>query len=488
MSRERKGLAIDRQSFVSIIFLYLTSYVFQGLISLLDIELSDAIVIAMCYVLGFYLMMFYISKRQVQRVSFFRILLLLSFFFYFGQHLLVCIDQGFLRSTKNYTVLSCNVSDESIIKAIFFIVRMLLVLYFGYSIGCSNTNRYYTADNNQEENDSFEKYLHIVFKLFFLISIIPAFAIAIYRMGLASSIGYSELREIDDTVYTSGGPIILMSSYIMQWFLPSTYMLILLNTGKKRISRLLVCILLAYSVLYVMSGSRFTILKIGVILFLIIYVWKKEFDIKEVIKIGLLLFGVGVIFSAISSSRDSMSNFSLATITKGLLSENPISPILWETGITFHSVSNILEHCPRDVGFSNGASYIGSLLVCLPGLFRGAFFETHEMSVSAVFSPFFYGNTYVGYGSSFIAEAYYNLGYLAPLGICLLGYVLGKMEDVLHKSSATRNVTLFYIVACIFGELAYGIRTDLWSVPRTCIFYILLPVFIAKVLSKITRT
>ena len=265
-----KGISINRESIIVFLFLGMLSYIFQGIILMSRINLADAISLSMVFIIIMYLMLFIVSKRQISRVSFFRTLLLLSLFFYFGQHILVLFGSSYLATTTNYTIISCNVSDQNVIRATFFIARMILVLYLGYGIGCKGDAfaiSFERDDDTRSEKD--RNYTKLVFSIIFWVCVIPAFIVAIYRMGLAASIGYSELRDMDDTVYTSAGTFMVICSYIQNWFLPALYMNLLLSNRRKRIFYLL--ILAIYSLLYVLSGSRFTLLKIGVVVFLIIY-------------------------------------------------------------------------------------------------------------------------------------------------------------------------------------------------------------------------
>lgn len=457
------------------------SFLLQFVIMKADVYINDSISLIVLYAVFVYLYILLSLKRRVKGITFFAFFLLISFFFYFGQHILSFFNSSYLRTSSYYTILNSNVSKEYVIKGSFLIIRTLLLLFFGYMVGRSYEKRIEFFKNKQPSSDYF---FSLVFTIIFFSSLIPAFVIAVYRMGIANAVGYSELREMDDTIYLSGGQIIYVFSYLRHWFLPSCYALIMVKKGFLRNG--IFAVLILYSLIYILSGSRYEILKIIGSIFLIIYVWDKRSIRKDSLKIVIIGFFAVVVLSTISKIRDSGYGINklLESLSEGFL-DSSIAPVLWESGITFHSVSNLLMHCPSDVPFANGSSLIGSILVCLPNALRFGFFDTHVLHTSAIFSPFFYGNTWVGYGSSFIAEAYYNFGFLYPAVILVYGVLLGKLEQRLFYAADNQLSTTGLLVIYIFGELTYGIRSDLYGIPRQVLLYVLLPILLVRLLSKI---
>ena len=146
-----------------------------------------------------------------------------------------------------------------------------------------------------------------------------------------------------------------------------------------------------------------------------------------------------------------------------------LSPTLWESGITFTSVSNMLDKCPSEVEFFYGKSWIGGILQCLPSPLRFGFFDKYTIITSSTFSHLYYNTTNYGYGSSFIAEGYYNFGYFIYPIIFLFGVILSKINEKLKQVRLKESPYSFLVLVYICGEIAYGIRNDLNSVIRICI-------------------
>lgn len=126
---------------------------------------------------------------------------------------------------------------------------------------------------------------------------------------------------------------------------------------------------------------------------------------------------------------------------------------------------------------------MGSILLFLPSFMRFDFFETYNLVVSATFSPLYYNTNLIGYGSSFITEAYYNFGYLMFPFMILMGALFGKLENLLIKAKVTRNAPLFFLITYVLSELIYIVRNDIYAIPRFVIFYAIVPLVLYKCLN-----
>lgn len=429
----------------------------------LDLRLSIAIsliVVAFDYV---FMIVCCLRRQRACSVLFF--LVLLSIPFYYGQHILAVFNPSYLTMNQTFTILDGRIADETIISATFLIVDCLLVLLAGFlcvSRGSEKPTRR-TAGHNEMKM----KALKIASWAFLLISIYPTirYLLALYDLQQAYTYLARRMLETQDNYYQILG-VSLRDIYISGWFLPAVYGLYISYDGRKY-RNLVLGLIVAYSVLYLLTGARFMVVKTLVSIFFIRFIWIKPItksDIARLISIGVVLI---LVFEALTTLRGvAGGSFSLERIL------NAIDPsgMLWEPGITFTTVSNILACCPSTVDYAYGGSVLGSILQCLPDFLRFGLFDTITLKVSSIFSPLYYGTSSFGYGSSFIAEAYYNFGWFIYIVMLLYGLALGKIDQLMYRSSQAKSVYLFLVLAYLAGELVFGVRNDLSSIPRILLF------------------
>jgi hypothetical protein len=452
------------------------------------IPLSDAIVILLIIsIIPSYFFMLFSTRKYFGFARFYFVFLVLTVFFYYGQHILVILDYNYLIS-QDFTILDGRISNQSILNASFLIIQSLLLIHIGYFSGIKSK-----WDENilRETKDYIDKRVHTSFKIIawtlFIVSGIAMLIKLSYLIQLNQSYGYLERRALEaSNGFTEGlGSFAL---YLSEWFFPSIYMLFIFNTGKLK-NKAMYLIIGVFSILYLMSGSRFLLLKLGMGIFLIQFIWIRPLTKKTLRRI-LILGIVGVIVLKIISLSRAIPNAGLSSISdifNGLMSEGIFSGVLWETGITFTSVSNVLDKVPSLIPHFGGKSYLGSILIFLPSFMRFGFFSQYNISVSATFSPLYYNTNLIGYGSSFIAEAFYNLGYLVLPFMFLIGLLFAKTENLLMKAKITKNPPLFFISTYILSELIYIVRNDMYPILRYVIFYAVVPIILYKILHSIFR-
>jgi len=74
-----------------------------------------------------------------------------------------------------------------------------------------------------------------------------------------------------------------------------------------------------------------------------------------------------------------------------------------------------------------------------------------------------------------------------PIVVLVYGYILGRLEERAYYAADNRKYYSFFMIVFLFGEFSYGIRTDLYGIPRTFLLYACVPVLICKLFSKIMR-
>lgn len=463
------------------LFLIIYNFILWIFASSFSVLLSDIIGFIFFFSLvPSYFFMIYSTKKKGGTIKFYMIFLMLTILFYYGQHILVIINKDYLLN-QDYTILDGRISSKSIINATFLIIQSLLLIHIGYFSAIKNENILRKEIMNKAKiNNRISKEFKITALIFFFLSSVAMLNKLIYLIKLNKSYGYLERRALESSKEFIEG----MGSYTLyfsEWFIPSLYMLFLFNIGRIK-GKIIYIIILIFSGLYLMAGSRFLLLKLGMGIFLIQCIWIKQPNKKTIKK---FFFGgiIGVfILKFISVSRGNMGfnyekiYFNIIKLWKtGIFSE-----ILWETGITFTSISNVIDKVPFFIPYFGGKSYLGSILIFLPSFFRFDFFENYKLSVSSILSPLYYNTNLIGYGSSFIAEAYYNFGYLMLFFMIGIGSFFGKLENILIGSKISRNAPLFFFITYIFSELIYIVRNDVYAIPRSILFYALVPLVVYR--------
>ena len=359
-----KTRSINRISLTLILFA-MFGCILSFLIQFLPFSLTVKIGLSLIFAVFAYLLMIpnCIRYKGITNVVF--IMICLSIFFYFGQHLVAIFDPNYLLKEQSHSILDGILDDESIIQATFMIINCMLLLTAGF-LAKNEMYRYSDIQSASFEYDTDTlnkklKSLKYVSLLFVVISIYPTIKYLLAQYALTQSYGYLGRRWLEDDAnyYQLLGvrPVEIM---ISNFFLPAVYGLLISSKTKKGRN---VAYLLAglYIVLYLFTGSRYNILKIIVSLFLIQVIWVKPLvkkDIKKYILIGVIMIGV---LSVVSVARNVSTGMDWGN---ALSDELGMSPTLWESGITFTSVSNVIDKCPSQVDFFYGKSWVGGILQC----------------------------------------------------------------------------------------------------------------------------
>ena len=469
----KNNLSITGTSFC----LVLVALAFDAVTVLMPTSLMPKIYVCIAVILPLYYYMIQTTiKYRGVRNTFF-MLLFLSLFFYYGQHFVVIIDPGFYTQNDIGGILSRKIPDGYIVHASYIAVICMLILHAGFFTVKPKLISNSCNLSNGANHKAYDKTLITAGWIIFFIAIIPTikYLVALFEMQLVY--GYLGRRTMEeDENYLELLGVAQWQILLANLFLPSIYALLIGYRGQGK-TKLVYVFLGIYMVLYLLTGSRFVILKAIVAVVLIQSIWVNPLKKYNLKKLAIIAVITAVVFSLGTTIRgyteDSMD---IEEATEGFA----LSGILGESGITFTSISNVIYCCPDKVDYFYGKSLLGSVLQCLPGFLRFGFFDHNVLSVSATFSPLYYGQgTEHGYGSSFIAEAYYNFGYLMFLFIFILGVLIGKLDKSLVKSYIKNSSFLFFVLVSISGELVYGVRNDLSNIPRIFLTTILPIVIIA---------
>lgn len=432
-----------------------------------------------CLAILVYLWIILSAPAKVEnKINLYRIFILLTIPFYFGGQILILSGYATELGAERYSLIDGRLSLESSIRAMQFIISSLLCVHIGY-LSSDPTHDKGIRTNKVSINENVMKGIDLVASLLIIVTIGPSIARLVYDIATSRTLGHLaafNMRSEEDYL-----GIWFIFTYIQGWFLPACYMKLI--AGK---TRLPVYILLGvYCVLYLMSGSRFQILLILFCVFLIEIYWnERRINKRSIIK--LLLFGwlMLVILRSVSYTRDTTGSGLSWDSIKDVIGGGVLYEGLFETSTTFTSIVSIIERCPSYLPFNCGKSVVGSLIYVLPSFLRPSWFGKIVLHISAVLSPLYYGFKGAGYGSAFLAEAYFNYGYFSYIVLILFGIILGWLIRKIVHSASEKDAYSFIVSMYIMSELVWGIRADLYLVPRHVVYYVLIPLIIAKLISR----
>ncbi len=428
-----------------------------------------------------YSIIFVLTIKVGKKATLFHVFLPLTLVFYFGGQLLVLFGYYEELASNYFSVVDNRIPLESKIEAMTFALVCILLISIAYTIFVGeqtpkNGKLGLKGGSSQSEN------LYRLGLLLLILTAIPTFISLARSVFLSVSYGHLGYRE--EKAKETG--IWFMFSYLAGWFKPGCYMIAISKKNDKR--RFIGYVGLGlYSILYLMSGSRYQVIEILFCILAIHIIWnRKKIRFGTVIIWAVALFAFGVLFKVIGYARKESTGFDIfdAKMLEQVLKENIIYEFLSTTSTTFTTISNIIYRCPNEVPFNNGGGYLGAFFYVLPSFLRPEWMSSLNVDVEKVFSPLYYNWTTSGYGSSFLAEMYYNLGYFSYFGCFAFGIFLTAVINKINVSAKNNDSFAFFACVFLLSELVWGIRSDLFLVPRHMFLYVFVPAIVMKLFYK----
>jgi len=417
-------------------------------------------------------------SKVENKINLYRIFILLTVPFYFGGQILVLLGYEGRLEAERYSLLDGRLSLDSTVMAMQFIISALLCIHIGYLL----TNPAYEeriATSKIARNEEIIRGINIVATILIVATIGPSVARLVYDIVSARAFGHLAAYNMRSEEDYMG--IWFIFTYIQGWFLPACYMKLIAGKYKKGIYILL----LAYCVLYLMSGSRFQILLILFSVFMIEAYWnEREINKKAIIVTLVAGWFLLVLLRSVSYTRDLTGSGLSVDSVMDVIGGGVVYEGLFETSTTFTSIVSIIQRCPSYLPFNYGLSVLGSLIYVLPSFLRPSIINNIVLHISAVLSPLYYGYKGAGYGSAFLAEAYFNYGYFSYLILVFFGILLGVLIRKIIHAAYEKDAYIFLVSMYIMSELAWGIRADLYLVPRHVVYYMIIPLLIARSISR----
>lgn len=399
-------------------------------------------------------------------LSYFWVLLLISYPFFFGQQVIAGLGLETTRRMINLGQLNDDVSWD----ASFFISVSVIVVTLGYLFTRNAHRRIRPAGFVRTANiDNIA--LRRACILVACVIALPTIYCLVRNIALSSSVGYG--ARISDDVYSSHG---ISNWYsILAQIMPIALLgLVVTRRPGEKWQIALLCI---YFVLYLASGSRITIFSFIPVLQ---YIWSSLFSDKplrtQLARFLIAAVVIGAIFSTISLIRGLASSAAGLDLVTALAENNAIVGILQEAGQTFVVTAAIMTYVPDTISFTDGITYLAGIAYILPNQLTGNYYSSVP-SVDDLISPYLVN--YGGVGSSFVAEGFLNFGFCSIFLFVIYGLIIGKLTDYADKMIERQNVVGLFVASACFLFFAFYIRSDVRTFPRNFVWAVL-PVLITQ--------
>lgn len=444
----------------------------QGMIIFLDIW------IIVCYIF-----MLHAVRRGCNGINYLSAWLVISIPFYFSQILFFYYNQdvGYLDNIRS--IFNGIFTDETILKTAFFSLDCLLILTFAAVESYEKSQNSFggrAESEDIEENsmvygdNSTLKYMHIVGTVLFAASIIPTIYYWIYAGTVGRTLGYSEMKAINAAASRSS--LIFYSSVISGWFLPSCYMLII--SSKSKLETSLVKLALAgLALLIFRAGTRYRAIEIVVAYVLIDRYWIDR-DKKINLKKYVVIIGAVFVISVLIRLARIGGNYS------GLGSISILSSLVGDTGSTNMINCAALQFIPDKADYGYGISFLYGLVAVLPNSLRQSIFPNFQTDITGDLLTKMSGVTWSSFGSSIIAEGFFNFGYFSLLLMILYGVMIGKIVNIQKNRIGQLSPCKFLAYVYICSEFVFAIRSEFSSSFRSIIYYVLIPIVLVKILES----
>lgn len=396
----------------------------------------------------------------------------LTYLYYFGQILLKSCG----LPISYYINIDNTFSNVEICKTAYFILINILVLhasviFFEGFLKKKETRTRYVKTTYSKKDAAYTTTSLILLTISFICEVLVLFYK--YKINIVS--GYASALG---SVYNGAGAFSGIVRFLGSLFLPAVFAALVSTKGKKNTNIYVWVCYVLYLAIYFISGSRFdaVISLMGVVL--LYHNYYKKIDLKK----AIFICGIGIFVLVICSFMNNIrivdswgENTSYSAVVKRAvelsLNNNFLMDNLSVTGVQLLVVTTILKYCPSYIPFTYGIYYLGGLLRVIPNLFFGNNNPLITNDIDTIFST--YLTKTHGMGSSFVAEAYYNFGYLSVIMMVIFGglmiFAMRKIDEV--RKGINQNKILIGFIFYITSRSLFWIRSDTRMLLREIVFY-----------------
>lgn len=465
--KERKKLMVNKFLLLNII-ITIISLIFLNFTTIEELALNfDKNLFIIGWLINIYFVwsIYSIYKMKKHILDFSIVFLLFIFLFCNGQVFLYTLGVDI----KQLSVLKISTEYEIIKATIYFYLS--LIFYQNGALVCIKKSK---NSEIKEVDYLYKKAIKICAVMLIIASIFTYFSILIPRIKSSILYGYNYL-------YTNSTQYSGIYGYLSKMFIPSLLLLLYTFKDKKICFNSIIIVLLMLIICNLIIGTRGDALSILVILIIFYDSYKKKFEGKKIIKLGLIVLLIMLIIPVIASFRRSENKTSeglIQNIKENITdSENNfLIKTISELGYTMHSFILTDQVVPEIIDYKHGESYIASILMLIPSQLLGGYSFAEKAALDTWLQNI-HQMSY-GPGYSIIAETYYNFGFYG--GMCftsILGYFFTKMFNLTSQNNNKKELLKILSLIFLYNSLIV-VRFPFHSTPRNIFYMYIIPYFL----------
>jgi oligosaccharide repeat unit polymerase len=373
-------------------------------------------------------------------------------------------------------------SDDITLKTLYLVTIGLATFHFSALISAVLANRK-ELKKHDSAGSLLSRNAYRVGRVLLYISLLPT--ILTLRNALSASLagGYASLFEQQGATGIGAAPAL-----ISRFIFPGAFLVIATAPKNTTVRIQALAFILLYTLANLLLGSRSSAI---MPLLAMLWLWNAVVrPLPKVFLAGIAFSLLGIVIPLIAAVRNEQGvSLSLEFLQQTIAdTENPLIASISEMGNSMRTVAWTMQLVPDVRPFASGMTYLVSFLVLIPNIFGEGRHPALTMSgydipdfwlVSEIEPAFFERGG--SFGFSFIAEAYLNFGWAAPLVLGLIGLFYGKL--VSRWVNDHDPVTMALIATFVSFFLFYA-RQSSELIIRPFFWYVLFPFLLIRSLSK----
>jgi oligosaccharide repeat unit polymerase len=372
---------------------------------------------------------------------------------------------------NNDGMLKGRFPPETLVRTLLLVLLGLTAFHLGGMLAAARRkNRSQLEDNELEANITGQAIRFVGWGLL-AISVIPSLILTNDAISLVMMRGYFALFQRDSGVGLNATPQVLGA------FLVPSALFLLAGAQKHRTTRLVsLLIILFYCIIQLFLGHRNTAYPV-----LLAYLWLWHRVVRPLPRLFIVVIAVGLLLISplIAAIRDVPGQDRLSwnyLIERYSLIENPIVAAISEIGGSMSTIAYTLQLVPSTRDFDNGIDYLYATFTVVPNFL----WELHPTIMRGTPSTWliWHVNPFTAerggtIGYSFIAEAYFNFGWIGtPIVLGIIGYLFARFVLWAQQSGKPERLAALASFTAFF---LFFVRDEAATIFRPLIWYALVP-------------
>lgn len=366
-----------------------------------------------------------------------------------------------------------NFDDKTVVDGCFYSVICILMFGIG-GVLCDDRmreirlNKSYMTETN----------IRTVSRFLAFLSGIVAVPYAVLNGYAGLLYGYAS-NGADALIFSNG-----LTNAMAMLFVPSM-LLHMLYARNQQGRRMVIAVLVLYSLAYLLGGSRSTGLTLLLAIFFYVFCRKGENRQEKRRFRGYIRFAIVACVTAIISIA--------VAYLRGKESFGMRSPItaifgtVDEMGFTFTSILFTMKYIPSSTPFQMGASYINAIVALIPstidllGVVGRANAALPEYWMAEITHSIGYN---FGLGYSVIAESFYNFGYCGSVFILVQGYIIKRILSIRYVNNPEFSEYINLII--MYALITYP-RRQFYTLLKAIEYDIVLIIILLSVVGSLLK-